>query len=199
MTLISTLFLLFLSTTVVVCHLPTGRTTRRPRKGGPMEQEKILRKNRDRQQRSAHSQVNTECQEGIPLGVSYTGTADVTNNGIPCRVWEPSELQDHQGVGHYHCRNPEKDPEGVWCNTDDPDETWGYCSSTVPICGNARLKVFDFSCMGWPRRGWGKLWAHHGNPGCRLSHRVFYHLLLFHVVGLLDQWLQISQIVHTAR
>ena len=104
---------------------------------------------RNRQQRTACSLGSAECQEGIPLGVRYTGTADVTNNGIPCRVWEPYELQDHQGVGHYHCRNPEKDPEGVWCNTDDPDETWGYCSSTVPICGNARLKVFDFSYHAW--------------------------------------------------
>ena len=88
-----------------------------------MEQAKILRKDRDRQQRSANSQVNTECQEGIPLGLSYAGSVDVTSNGIPCRIWEDYELLDHQGVEHNHCRNPDDDPEGVWCNTDDPDET----------------------------------------------------------------------------
>ena len=96
---------------------------------------------RNRQQRSACSLGSAECQEGIPLGVSYTGTADVTNNGIPCRVWEPYELQDHQGVGHNHCRNPDEDPEGVWCNTDDQDETWGYlgllehCSNLCQVEG----------------------------------------------------------------
>ena len=100
-------------------------------------------RDRNRQQRSAGSLGSAECQEGIPLGVSYTGTADVTTTGIPCRVWDNHELQDHQGVGHNHCRNTDDDPEGVWCNTDDPEETWGYCS--VPICGNAGMKVFDFS------------------------------------------------------
>ena len=141
--LISTLFLLFLSTTVVVCHLPTGRTTRRPRKGEPIEQAKILRKDRDRQQRSVDSPVKLDCQEGNPLGVSYSGIVDVTASGTPCRMWKPYELQDHQGIGRNHCRNPDEDPDGVWCNTDNPYETWGYCS--VPTCKNARMKVFDFS------------------------------------------------------
>ena len=148
MTLISTLFLLCLSTTVVVCHLPTDRTTRRPRKGGPLEQAKILRKDRDRQQRSAKSKVNTECQEGKPLGLSYIGSVDVTANGVPCRVWQPYELQDHQGVEHNHCRNPDHDPVGVWCYiANNTQETWGYCS--VPICGSKRLKVLDFSHHAW--------------------------------------------------
>ena len=102
---------------------------------------------RNRQQRSAGSLGSAECQEGIPLGVKYTGTADVTNNGIPCRVWEPYELQDHQGVGHNHCRNPDEDPNGVWCYFASGDEHWDYCS--VPICGNAKLKVFDFSYHAW--------------------------------------------------
>ena len=98
----------------------------------------------DWQQRSVNSPARTECQEGNPLGLSYTGSADVTTTGIPCRVWDNSELQVHQGVEHKHCRNPDHDPDGVCCNTNDQYETWGYCS--IPICGNPiRMKVFDFS------------------------------------------------------
>ena len=112
-----------------------------------MEQANILRKDRDRQQRSVDSPVKLDCQEGKPRGVSYSGIVDVTASGTPCRVWQPKELQDHQGVEHNHCRNPVEDPMGVWCQTDDPNETWGYCS--VPICGSNRLKVLDFSYHVW--------------------------------------------------
>ena len=48
-----------------------------PRKGDP-EKGRF----RDRQQRSVGSQDDNECQEGDPLGESYSGTVNVTASGI---------------------------------------------------------------------------------------------------------------------
>ena len=76
----STLFCLLLSLTLVSDHLLTDDWTRKgkvPRKGDP---EKV--RFRDRQQRSVGSQDDNECQEGDPLGESYSGTVNVTASGI---------------------------------------------------------------------------------------------------------------------
>ena len=59
MALLSTLFLLLLSTTLVQSRQQDW-TTKRPGKGEPMEGKRTLAGNRDRQQRSFGSQGNTE-------------------------------------------------------------------------------------------------------------------------------------------
>ena len=97
-----------------------------------------------RQQRSASSQDNNECQEGIPLGVSYSGRMNVTASGRTCQVWAASQPHEHDytDVGeHNHCRNP-NGVGGVWCYTTDPDKQFEHCS--VPRCVS-KLKVLDFS------------------------------------------------------
>ena len=61
-------------------------------------------------------------------------------------MWSTSQPHEHPltGVGeHNHCRNPTRDPQGVWCYTTDPDRRWEYCS--IPICAPPKLKVIDFS------------------------------------------------------
>ena len=104
MGLSSTLFCLLLSLNLVSGHLLTDDlTTRWPMKGDP-EKGRI----QDRQQRSVSSQGNHECQEGNPLGASYSGRMNVTTSGRSCEVWAASNpdygLTD---VGeHNHCRNP---------------------------------------------------------------------------------------------
>ena len=143
MMLSSTLFCLLLSFTFVSGNLLTDdRTTRRPRKGGDPEKGRV----QDRQQRSVSSQGNHECQEGNPLGASYSGRMNVTTSGRTCQVWAASEPHEHKDtdVGeHNYCRNPDGDLGGVWCYTTDPDKKWEHCS--VPLCSPTMLKVFDFS------------------------------------------------------
>ena len=141
MMLSSTFFCLLLSVNLVSGHLLTDdQTTRRPRKGDP-EKGRI----RDRQQRSASSRDDNECQEGNPLGVSYLGKMNVTTSGRTCQVWaasQPHEQSYTEGRGHNQCRNPSGKFGGVWCYTTDPDKEWEYCS--VPMCA-AKLRVLDFS------------------------------------------------------
>ena len=107
-------------------------------------------RSRDRQQRSVSSEVssqsNRECQEGFPLGARYSGRMNVTTSGRTCQVWAASQPHDswYPELGeHNHCRNPDGDPAGVWCQTTDPEKEWESCS--VPICEPTMLKVLDFS------------------------------------------------------
>ena len=137
-------FCLLLSITLVSSNLLTAddRTTRRPRKGDPEERRKSV--TRSRQQRSIGSRDDDECQEGDPLGASYSGKKNVTSSGSSCQVWTASEYPE---VGeHNYCRNPDGDSGGVWCYTTHPDEDWEYCS--LPICAVSApsiVKVLDFS------------------------------------------------------
>ena len=62
------------------------------------------------------------CQEGFPLGVSYSGNLNVTASGISCQAWSASQPHEHTftDVGeHNHCRNPNGDLLGAWCFTTD--------------------------------------------------------------------------------
>ncbi len=88
-------------------------------------------------QRSNSSQGDHGCQEGDPLGANYLGTKNVTASGIPCQTWADTQPHEHSTTDlgeHNHCRNPDEDPEGVWCYTTDPDKRWEHCS--VPICAS---------------------------------------------------------------
>ena len=97
-----------------------------------------------RHQRSVSSQDDDECQEGNPLGASYSGKMNVTASERTCQVWAASPPKyGFTEVGeHNHCRNPVGDPSGVWCFTTDPDKLWEYCS--LPKCVTM-MKVLDFT------------------------------------------------------
>ena len=123
--------------------LSDDRTTRRPRRREEEKERKVSTRNQDRQHRSVNSQDN---QEGNPPGVNFSGMLNVTATGRTCQVWAASQPHEHDftDVGeHNHCRNPDGDSEGVWCQTTDPDKEWEHCS--VPLCLPTMWKVFDFS------------------------------------------------------
>ena len=61
------------------------------------------------------SEGNPKCQEGVPLGASYTGAVNITASGLACKAWT---------VGDNFCRNPDGWAGGVWCYTTDPDTPW---------------------------------------------------------------------------
>ena len=115
-------FLLFPLTVVSGNLLLADRTTRRPMKRGPEEGSKVLKRNRDRQQRSVWSQAwdNHVCQDPdprstlgidqwplslpLPLGATYTGKVNFTVNGRTCQAWSSQQPHKHtieQGTGQY--------------------------------------------------------------------------------------------------
>ena len=89
---------------------------------------------------------NQECQEGNPLGVSYTGRMNVTPSGRTCQSWSTQHPHGHRMsfVGdHNYCRNPSKNIKGVWCYTTDPNKRKEFCYN-IPICA-PMVKVLHFS------------------------------------------------------
>ena len=136
MKLPSTLLILLFSAALVYGQFQQrDRTTRRPQKGGQREERKANTGNGDRQQRSVGSQDNPDCQEGNPLGASYSGTINHTSSGKVCQSWSAQEPHEHGSteVGeHNYCRNPSGNVLGVYCYTTDPDKRWEHCS--VPLC-----------------------------------------------------------------
>ncbi len=44
---------------------------------------------------------------------------------------DPANYPD--GMNHNFCRNPDNEPDGVWCYTTDPIQRWDSCD--VPFCG----------------------------------------------------------------
>ena len=129
----SPLFCLFFSVSLVFGQLPDSQGTLRSRNGDPKKGGRAPTRIQKRQQRS----VDNDCQEGDPLGASYLGKTNVTSSGIPCQAWTDTHPHEHSTTDlgeHNHCRNPDQDPEGVWCYTTDPDKRWEHCS--VPICSS---------------------------------------------------------------
>ena len=112
MVLSLTLFCLLLSTLVSGHLLTDDLTTRRPKKRDPEERRKMQARIQSRKQRSVGSQDDNECQEGNPLGASYSGRMNVTVSGRTCQIWAAQQSHEHEytHVGeHNHCRNPDGD------------------------------------------------------------------------------------------
>ena len=89
-----------------------------------------------RQPRSSYREINLNCQEGDPLGASYTGSTNSTTSGRTCQAWSASEPHEHTNTGvgdHNQCRNPDGEPR-PWCITTDPDspKNWDFCD--IPTC-----------------------------------------------------------------
>ena len=71
----------------------------------------------------AGEQNHIGCQHRSTSGRDYRGTANITEDGIPCQKWSDTQPHDHKdtSVGdHNFCRNPDGDSK-VWCYTNDPE------------------------------------------------------------------------------
>ena len=90
----STLFCLLVLVTLASGNILTDHRER-PINGEPEEGRKAQTRFKSRQHRSVSSQDNPECQEGNPLGVSYSGRMNVTNSGRTCQVWAAQQPHEH--------------------------------------------------------------------------------------------------------
>ena len=122
------------------------------------------------------STIDPGCQEGSPLGASYSGNMNVTANGRPCRSWSDSTFYSSEGE-HNHCRNPSRDLRGVWCyvrignlniqqefcSVPKCDETTGpqgnpSCQENTPwlgasYSGKVNVTTSGLTCKSWSRLG----------------------------------------------
>ena len=57
------------------------------------------------------STIDPGCQEGNPMGASYSGFMNHTATGKACQVW--SEADYAEEGEHNHCRNPDDDPDAI--------------------------------------------------------------------------------------
>ncbi|KAK1171496.1 plasminogen [Acipenser oxyrinchus oxyrinchus] len=75
-----------------------------------------------------------ECKEDN--GVNYRGSLSKTASGKTCQQWASSTphrpnvtptTHPHADLESNFCRNPDKDQQGPWCYTNDPELRWEYC------------------------------------------------------------------------
>jgi hypothetical protein len=76
-----------------------------------------------------------ECNEALSGdGSDYRGCQTVTRSGLSCKKWTDSH-SDYNDVGPNNmCRNPDNDPNGIWCWTcvgpacgSSATDPWAYC------------------------------------------------------------------------
>ena len=84
------------------------------------------------------------CDETIKghLQNGYRGCQQKTKSGKTCQMWTSQSPHGHsrtpqrypnKGLGnHNYCRNPDNDPNGIWCYTTDPNSRWEYCNPISP-------------------------------------------------------------------
>jgi len=97
-----------------------------------------------------------------------------TRTGITCQKWDSQSPHEHvytsakypsSGLVENFCRNPDSEPEGPWCYTNDPDKRWEYCQiSECPPAGK-QFPISEVKFSG-------------GSPGassCRWNNCNFMH------------------------
>ncbi|CAM9699591.1 unnamed protein product [Lampetra fluviatilis] len=70
-------------------------------------------------------------------GIGYRGLQTLTASGHQCQTWASKTPHLHAytpegfpeaGLENNYCRNPDSDPNGPWCITQDPNVLWEYCA-----------------------------------------------------------------------
>ena len=85
-----------------------------------------------------------DCKE-TKLGTRFCGQISITRSGKTCQRWDSQHPHKHgrknplnfpdkslEDAGSY-CRNPDRESQGPWCYTLDPNSRWEYCE--VNKCG----------------------------------------------------------------
>ena len=63
-------------------------------------------------------------------GSDYVGDVSVTHSGQKCQRWDVQtpHLHSMPAYNHNYCRNPDGEPHGAWCYTEDASIRLEYCS-----------------------------------------------------------------------
>ena len=90
---------------------------------------------------SASAPAISTCDESTPgqHEDGYRGCQTKTKSGLNCQNWTSQLPNKHtrtpenpefagKGLGdHNNCRNPDNEPNGIWCYTTDKSKRWEYC------------------------------------------------------------------------
>ncbi|CAH1799471.1 unnamed protein product [Owenia fusiformis] len=91
-----------------------------------------------------------ECKTDT-LGNEYQGKLSVTRSGKTCQRWNRQSPHEHSRNdtstfpddnlkdANNYCRNPDNEPEGLWCYTTDSNTRWEYCNVQQCECKTATL------------------------------------------------------------
>jgi len=81
------------------------------------------------------------CKE-TTKGTEYRGNINTSVSGKDCQRWDSQSPHKHsrytmlaaddRKFAANYCRNPDNEPLGPWCYTQDKNKRWEYC--TVPTC-----------------------------------------------------------------
>ena len=97
------------------------------------------------------------CDETISgyMEDGYRGCQNKTITGKTCQKWSVQSPYKHTrtecnypgaGLGdHNYCRNPDHEPDGIWCYTTDPYTRWEYCDP-LPFTETNNTVSSDESC-----------------------------------------------------
>ena len=93
-----------------------------------------------------------ECRSDV-LGKDYKGTTKVTKTGKKCQRWDKQTPHKHTNnkanlfpdsslaEASNYCRNPDNEPKGPWCYTQDSSKRWEYCD--IKICSGELCHQFE--------------------------------------------------------
>uniref|UniRef100_A0A8C7ISA3 Macrophage stimulating 1 n=1 Tax=Oncorhynchus kisutch TaxID=8019 RepID=A0A8C7ISA3_ONCKI len=84
----------------------------------------------------------------VGKGEDYRGKVFTTKNGHTCQQWWSKFPHDHRwtptatnGLELNYCRNPDRDPIGPWCYTNDPERRYESCN--IPHCKDENNQHFQ--------------------------------------------------------
>lgn len=116
------------------------------------------------------TQGQLECKVTVH-GINYLGLKNVTISGRTCQDWNSQYPHKHEQTdkimlrnSRNYCRNPDGEPGGPWCYTNDRNKRWEYCN--IPSCpisdeqcyeegkGTAYLGKINVTETGYACRRW---------------------------------------------
>ncbi|XP_006261451.1 prothrombin [Alligator mississippiensis] len=92
-----------------------------------------------------------DCLKGdcaLETGENYVGKINITKSGIECQLWRSKyphrpefnlTVYGNVSLTDNYCRNPDNNPKGPWCYTQDPTVRREACS--IPVCGQDATTV----------------------------------------------------------
>jgi len=97
--------------------------------------------------------IEVFCQRNCwnPRTGRYLGLVSITKSGRSCQNWstnyphfiDPAKRPRNGALTNY-CRNPDRDPRGPWCFTNDPDLKYEYCEvRKCRLPSNARHERYN--------------------------------------------------------